>query len=763
MSSPMNAVPAAEVSRSRRLGADALASAGQWRLGDACIDFSSLRIERAGASTRLTPKAMCVLLVLVRQAGRTLSRDQIMDQVWPGEYPLPDVLSHAIKELRRALGDPVPDSRLIETVPRVGYRLLAAPEALTPADAHPGPVAEAKPDEMPMDAAGPASELQRESAQAAPAPVAAAAPPRRRMASTGMLAAFALAGALAVGAWWWRQQPLPPAAPAPTPVQAPPLRLLTSTLRQERMPALSPDGQRFAHVRFLPGSVRSRIAIAAVDGGAAVEIASEADQDLMPAWSRRGDRLAWQSVRNGGCEIRVARIDGLQAQPAQSFGPCQAEYLDPIEWDAEDRGLWLGRPLAAGSPAQQLAWRDPQGRDHPLSYARAAQDYDSEPKLSPDGRWLVFRRGRPPGGQLLHVARSGGEVRALSTQPIAFGRFDWLPDARHLLVPIGPGARRELHRLDTDTGQWQALGLRGIDQVDVPDRLARAVFEVERGRPRFELWLHDLSRPGAPRRVATSTGSDRDPAFAPSGGGIVFVSDRSGSSRLWWLEHVDAEARALAEDEAAALADPTFSADGRSLAYVALFDSARQHVRLRQLDADSAPREIGLPHARVRAARPHGKGIAYVADIGRGWSAFWLDLADPGAQPRALAGLDGLAQMIEADGERLCFLHLGSAEVRCSAPPYTRAELVHRGLPLLSTSSWRIAAGALWYLDFDDSRLRTLLRRVELRPDATPVTALDLGELQTAPRIAIAADGRRVLVQQATEAETDIGSVEIPP
>ncbi len=766
----MNAVPATEIARAARVGADALAAAGVWRLGDARVDFSSLRIEREGTSARLTPKSMCVLLVLVRHAGRTLSRDQIMDQVWPGEYPLPDVLSHAIKELRRALGDPVPHSQLIQTVPRVGYRLLATPEALAPAAeaAVPSALPEeaAAPPVAPQVAAAASAEVMPDprAATAGHGSVAALRAPGRR-ARLGVLGLLALATAVGFGAWWPRDDVSVPAMTTPTVAGIPPprVRLLTSTLRQERQPALAPDAKRFAHVRFLPDSLRSRIVIAAVAGGAGVEIAGAADQDLMPAWSRAGDRLAWQRVRGGRCEILVAPIDGLQAGPPQSYGPCQAEYLDPVEWDAQDRGLWLGRPLEQGSPAQQLAWRDPQGRDHPLVYARAAQDYDSEPKLSPDGRWLAFRRGRPPGGQLLRVSARGGEVQVLTTKPIAFGRFDWLPDARQLLVPVGPGAQRELHLLDTESGDWRALGLRGADQVDVPDSLAQAVFEIERGRPRFELWLHDLATRAPPQRIAESTGSNRDPAFAPSGEGIVLVSDRSGQYRLWWLESANAEPRALVGDDVALLADPTFGADGRQLTSIALHENAGQRVLLRDFGDDRPAREIALPQTRVRAARPHASGIAYVADVGRGWSAFMLDLAETGAQPRALAGLDGLAPMVEADGERLCFLHLGSSEVRCSAPPWTSAEVVRRGVPLLSVTSWRISAGALWYLDLDDDRLRTLLKRVVLHPDASPVTVLDLGELQTAPRIAISADGQRVLVQRSTAAESDIGSALLGP
>lgn len=71
---------------------------------------------------------MDVLLALVDAGGRVMSKSELLDAVWTGLYIGDDVLSTAIWELRRALGDDARSPRLIGTVARRGYRLLQAPE-----------------------------------------------------------------------------------------------------------------------------------------------------------------------------------------------------------------------------------------------------------------------------------------------------------------------------------------------------------------------------------------------------------------------------------------------------------------------------------------------------------------------------------------------------------------------------------------------------------------------------------------------------------
>jgi DNA-binding winged helix-turn-helix (wHTH) protein/tetratricopeptide (TPR) repeat protein len=73
----------------------------------------------------LTPKAFAVLRHLVEHAGRLVTRDDLLDAVWPGAAVEPGVLDNQILNIRSALGDPPKNPVFIETLPRRGYRFIA--------------------------------------------------------------------------------------------------------------------------------------------------------------------------------------------------------------------------------------------------------------------------------------------------------------------------------------------------------------------------------------------------------------------------------------------------------------------------------------------------------------------------------------------------------------------------------------------------------------------------------------------------------------
>lgn len=91
-----------------------------------------LILERDGATVRVKPKTMDVLISLVDCAGEVLTREQLLERVWQNAYVTHDVITQAIAELRRALHDDVRRPIFIETIPRRGYRLVHPVRLLPP-------------------------------------------------------------------------------------------------------------------------------------------------------------------------------------------------------------------------------------------------------------------------------------------------------------------------------------------------------------------------------------------------------------------------------------------------------------------------------------------------------------------------------------------------------------------------------------------------------------------------------------------------------
>ena len=100
----------------------------QVQIGEFLADPASNEISASGKTTRLRPILMDVLLRLAADAGSAVNRETLLNDVWPRRMVNDEVLSRAIAELRTALGDDPKHPRYIETLPKIGYRLIASVE-----------------------------------------------------------------------------------------------------------------------------------------------------------------------------------------------------------------------------------------------------------------------------------------------------------------------------------------------------------------------------------------------------------------------------------------------------------------------------------------------------------------------------------------------------------------------------------------------------------------------------------------------------------
>ncbi len=89
------------------------------------VDGTQRRLMRNGQVVPLHSKAFDLLLVLVRNAGKDLTKDELLDSVWPGQILEESNLAVNISAVRRALGEKAAQSRFIVTIPGHGYRFVA--------------------------------------------------------------------------------------------------------------------------------------------------------------------------------------------------------------------------------------------------------------------------------------------------------------------------------------------------------------------------------------------------------------------------------------------------------------------------------------------------------------------------------------------------------------------------------------------------------------------------------------------------------------
>src|SRR5882672_4984227 len=199
------------------------------RFGVFEVDFETGELRKSGLKVALQDQPFHVLALLLENAGKLVSRDELQQKIWSADtfVEFDRGLNTAINKVRDALGDSAGNPRFIETLPRRGYRFLAPVETMGTRE-----LEEAGSSQLAILPPDRPSNVEDT--------VATVAVPRRQVlpwAVAGLLAVIALFG------YWkpWRA----PVIVADRPFSQFDLDLGPDEFRQ---PAISPDGRRIVFV-----------------------------------------------------------------------------------------------------------------------------------------------------------------------------------------------------------------------------------------------------------------------------------------------------------------------------------------------------------------------------------------------------------------------------------------------------------------------------------------------------------------------------------
>ena len=403
------------------------------QFGPFLIDVGERTLRRDGEPVPLTPKAFDVLVALLEKPGRLISKEELLQKVWPDAFVEESNLAYNVFALRKALGDTAENSRYIETIPKKGYRFKASvipagPSGDAPPASGPGPQPASTPPSREMrdseltvlpfrtglaryqlalerraDPDTPAAEPLTEPDTDAPQRFSFGRP----LTWFVSIAVLVAAGLVAFQSRWASSNTAPPRAVP-----------LTSVPGVVRSPSLSPDG---AYVVFSwngpkkdnPDLYVQQIGVTAP----AHRLTSNPANDYGPSWSPDGRTIAFLRRGPAGGKIEVWRIAPLGG-PERKVGEIQPRLASfhpaSVTWCPDSTCLLVTDTLGAAKPDAlfQIALETGERRQltHPEGPVR-----DSDPAISPDGSMLVFRRdGTPLSGEFYRLKLKNGRCRGRS-------------------------------------------------------------------------------------------------------------------------------------------------------------------------------------------------------------------------------------------------------------------------------------------------------------------------------------------------------------
>lgn len=648
------------------------------------VQPSLQRVTSGGRTLTLEPKLMRVLVLLASRPGQLVSKDELFRDVWEGAFVTEDVLTRAIGELRRTFGDDASNPRVIETIRKSGYRLIAAVR---------------EPDEI-----GPAGGLEdeeetgREPIRARPAKRAAAI--AVVLASVAALAAVA---ALAVSVFGIRSLVRArPAAPAPMRV-----RPLTTFPGNERDPAVSPDGSRVAFAWNGGAGDACSLYVQLVDADSPLRLTrASGAQDRAPAWSPDGQRVAFTrsgAASPGGaagkddCSIfTVSALGGSERRIA----PCGDPDYRRMAWSPD--GRWLALTVRDPKTSQrEIELLSPETLERrPLTHPPAGILGDTSPAFSPDGRELAFSRNTTDSvGDVYRVPLGGGDSVRLTFDDRDTMGLEWSGDGGSIVFSSSRAGIYSLWRVPARGGEptWVAGG--GAKMKHPSTARTRNLVAFESWIYQVSLWRVPVGRPGTTpgSRLTMATDEwDFAPSVSPDGARVAFVSTRSGSDEIWIVPSEGGEPVRRTSYGGARLELPRWSPDGRRLLF-----SVRRGARaeIHAVDASGGVPErlfTGDTDAVAPAWSSDGRAVYFGSrrpGVGP-WRVWRLELASRRLEPATPAG--GYAAQEAPDGSALYFTRADSAGIWRAAPGGASAERVLDMVPPEDWADWQPARGGAY-------------------------------------------------------------------
>jgi Tol biopolymer transport system component len=411
--------------------------------------------------------------------------------------------------------------------------------------------------------------------EAAPPATQVRPPARRRWAWLALLAVPLTAGAGLWGRHAWRGTP---------PGEPPRAGALTTFPGAELYPSLSPEGNHVAFTWTGPKQDNPDVYVQLIGAGSPLRLTTDPGNDYNPVWSPDGRSIAFLRGRSepGESELRlIPPLGGPERKLAQLRLRGGAFATPPhLAWCPDSTCLVVTDSPGEGEPDALYVISLETGEKRQLTTPHAPATGDTSPAVSPDGRWLVFRRsiGGLYTGELFQLAlgrglTAAGEPRRLTPAALDAEFPTWMPGAEEILFSARGGLWRLMVPGNGTPARLPFVGEDGLMPVvsrPQPGGPFRLVY-VRRFAD-FNLWRIETPAPGAtasapPVVSISSTRGDSMPHLSPDGRRVAFTSDRSGTWEIWLADLEGSNAVQLTFMGARASGFPHWSPDGKRIVF----------------------------------------------------------------------------------------------------------------------------------------------------------------------------------------------------
>lgn len=504
--------------------------ANSYIFGNFHLDATDMTLKKGGVNIPITKKRLALLILLLENAGKLLSKDELINQIWPDQEVEESNLPNSVYALRQLIEEDSRNPQLIATVSGRGYKFIGDVQ-IVPAV------------QQPIKPEHPSIEHKQKV--------------WTRLAIV-IVVIFTLAGAGTYLTVRYRSSNTVSSAAVAFPIP------LTSLLGTERYPALSEDGSMIAFTWNEDPLQNQDIYVKQTIGGQAVRITSDPNIELYPTWSPDGRYIAFLRQADekgepnhlviipalGGTEREIGRVDnGLDWSP-------DGKYLVVTGLHSPGGGVGLSLISVDGQESRRVS---PKTGNEIF--------FDSAPRFSPDGRYIAFLRWKSDAGCDILIANlSDGKVRQVNVgrRSVVSDSLQWSVDGRRLHFIAKHTGYLNLWQVDSQGGEPTVVS-------NFSNQLTHYSIARKANMLAYVNELRDtiirITNPAGKTCEINSSLNEHTPRFSPDGSMIAFSSDRTGGEEIWLAKSDCSEVRQLTNFNEVGVGSPRWSPDGARIAF----------------------------------------------------------------------------------------------------------------------------------------------------------------------------------------------------
>jgi len=630
-----------------------------YEFGPFRLDPVKRKLMLEGTAVPLTSKRFDILLTLIRNSGRVVSKDELISEVWPDTVVEENNLTHNVSALRKVLGEKPGEHRFIVTVPGQGYQFVA--DLKLPAEQKTIILQRSRSrlviedDDEAASTSSAVDEFENRDASFRSASHSALRKGKtlRPRTSTVIVGVLATSCVLSLAIYLAVRIHRSTAGPFEKVKMS---RLITEGNAMGAV--ISPDGKYLAYViedsqgqslwiRHLPTS--SNVCI----------VQPSRVQYWGTTFAPDGNHIyycTFDSTKPHENLYRVPILGGpstllpVETNSSISFSPDGKEFTYVL-------------PRSGGETHLMVADADGTGI---RTIARSTQPdffltYPAGPAWSPDGRTIVCSLATSDinglNCRLVGVRVADGEQTSITSNYWNYiGQSVWLNDGTGILFTATerPGTQNQIYLLSVATGQTRRVtnDLSDYRGVSLTSNSSSVVAVQRNVASRLLVTSGEHQR--VSKEIASETGELAQLGFCDNGR-IVFSSNASGEPALYSISPTGTERKQL---PIANLSDLGFAItpDGRKVIYTS---TRAGTINLWKLDSESgatAQLTSGAAENRPQCS-PDGRWVIYESGIGNVTRTLWK-IPVEGGEPHQLTDFHAIRPTVSPDGNWIAFFFI---------------------------------------------------------------------------------------------------------